>query len=114
MDQDIQTVKEYYDQNAQMEWERLEQHPFEFIFTTYMLEKYIKPGDRVLDIGGGPGRYSIHFARRGCAVTLADLSEGNIDLAKERRRKRGCPSAPMPSTASTWTPSRPARSTTSC
>ena len=53
MNQDIQTVKDYYDENAQMEWERLEQHPFEFIFTRHMLEKYIRPGDRVLDIGGG-------------------------------------------------------------
>ena len=89
MNQEIQTVKDYYDQNAQMEWERLEKHPFEFIFTAYMLEKYIKPGDRVLDIGGGPGRYSIHFAKMGCAVTLADLSEGNVALAKEKAAEAG-------------------------
>lgn len=89
MNQDIQTVKDYYDENAQMEWERLEQHPFEFIFTRHMLEKYIRPGDRVLDIGGGPGRYSIHFAEMGCDVTLVDLSKGNVALAKQKASERG-------------------------
>ena len=43
-----------------------------------MMDKYIRPGDRILDIGGGPGRYAIRFAQRGCAVTLVDLSPGNI------------------------------------
>lgn len=47
-------------------WERLEKHPFEFRLTSWMLEKHIKPGDRVLDVGGGPGRYAIHFAKMGC------------------------------------------------
>ena len=89
MNQDIQTVKDYYDENAQMEWERLEQHPFEFIFTRHMLEKYIRSGDRVLDIGGGPGRYSIHFAEMGCDVTLVDLSKGNVALAKQKAAERG-------------------------
>lgn len=44
--------------------ERLETHPFEFIFTTYMMDKYIRGGDRILDIGGGPGRYSIYYAKK--------------------------------------------------
>lgn len=64
--------------------ERLETHPFEFIFTTYMMDKYIRNGDRILDIGGGPGRYSIYYAKKNCDVTLVDLSPGNIALAKEK------------------------------
>ena len=78
------TVKKYYDENAGKEWERLETHPFEFIFTTYMMDKYIRGGDRILDIGGGPGRYSIYYAKKNCDVTLVDLSPGNIALAKEK------------------------------
>ena len=78
------TVKKYYDENAGKEWERLETHPFEFIFTTYMMDKYIRNGDRILDIGGGPGRYSIYYAKKNCDVTLVDLSSGNIALAKEK------------------------------
>ncbi len=58
----ISEVKKYYDENTQLEWKRMERHPFEFIFTTYMIDQYVKPGDRILDIGGGPGRYSIYYA----------------------------------------------------
>lgn len=84
-----ETVKKYYDQNAQQEWERLEKHPIEFRLTSWMMEKHIRPGDRVLDIGGGPGRYAIHFAKLGCDVTLVDLSEGNIELAKLKAAEAG-------------------------
>lgn len=77
-------IKKYYDENAQKEWQRLERHPFEFIFTTYMMDKYISPGDSILDIGGGPGRYSIYYAKKNCDVTLLDLSNGNIELAKSK------------------------------
>lgn len=85
----IQEVKAYYDENSQQEWERLEQHPFEFIFTTYMIDQYIRSGDSVLDIGGGPGRYSIYYAQKNCHVTLVDLSEGNIALAGKMAAESG-------------------------
>ena len=89
MDSTVEQVKTYYDENTQKEWERLETHPFEFIFTTYMMEKYIRPGQRILDIGGGPGRYAIHFAGQGCDVTLVDLSEGNVRQAQEKAAEHG-------------------------
>lgn len=82
-------VEAYYDGNPMLEWERLEQHPLEFIFTVYMMDKYIRQGDRVLDIGGGPGRYSIYHAKRNCDVTLVDLSAGNISLAEEKAAEAG-------------------------
>ena len=81
MDENIKVVQEHYDKDAQLEWDRLEKHPFEFRITTYMMDKYIKPGDRILDIGGGPGRYSIYFAKKGCDVTLIDLSSENVKFA---------------------------------
>lgn len=84
-----EAVKKFYDDNPQKEWERLENHPIEFRLTSWMLEKHIKPGDRVLDVGGGPGRYAIHFAKMGCEVTLVDLSEGNIELAKVKAAEAG-------------------------
>jgi SAM-dependent methyltransferase len=89
MEESIQTVRDYYDKNAHEEWARLEKHPFEFILTTYMMERYVRPGDSVLDIGGGPGRYAVHFAKMGCDVTLVDLSPANVALAKEKARAAG-------------------------
>lgn len=89
MDKSIDNVKQYYDSESEQEWERLEKHKFEFILTTYMMDKYIKPGDKILDIGGGPGRYSLYYAEKGCNVTLIDLSDGNINIAKKKAEEKG-------------------------
>lgn len=86
---ETEEIRAYYAQSAQTEWARLEEHPFEFLLTTGMMDRYIKPGDRILDIGGGPGRYAIHYAKRGCVVTLVDLVQENIDFAKEKAREEG-------------------------
>ena len=85
--EEINTVKRYYDEAPEREWNRLDTHPFEFQLTTWMMDRYIKPGDTVLDIGGGPGRYAIYYAKKGCRVTLVDLSDGHIRLAGEKARE---------------------------
>jgi 2-polyprenyl-3-methyl-5-hydroxy-6-metoxy-1,4-benzoquinol methylase len=87
MKDDIREVKAYYDANSVREWERFDRHPYEFELTKRKLNRYIRPGDNVLDIGGGPGRYSLYFAERGCKVTLLDLSDSNIALAEEKARE---------------------------
>ena len=89
MSKDFETVREFYDQGAEYEWARLERHPFEFTLTTWMMDQYIRPGESVLDIGGGPGRYSLYFAKKGCQVTLAELSEGNVALARRKAEEAG-------------------------
>lgn len=89
MESDASIVQAFYNANAELEWRRLDEHPFEFLLTTHMMERYIRPGERVLDIGGGPGRYAIHFAQRGCDVTLVDLAEENTRLAREKAAEVG-------------------------
>lgn len=88
-DASIKMVKQYYDDTAEKEWDRLDSHPFEFVLTTWMMDRYIKSGDTILDIGGGPGRYSIYYAQNGCFVTLVDLSDSNISLAKQKAKQFG-------------------------
>lgn len=51
------------------------------------MDKYIKSGGSILDIGGGPGRYAINYAQKGCNVTHIDLSDGNIELAKAKAQE---------------------------
>ena len=89
MDDSIQIVKDNYDSGALREWERLEHHPFELEITRHMMDKYIKPGDKILDIGGGPGRYSIHYAKKGCVVTLFDLSSECVKFAQQKADEEG-------------------------
>ncbi|MHB1150957.1 MAG: class I SAM-dependent methyltransferase [Eubacteriales bacterium] len=84
----VKTVKEYYDRCSEVEWNRIAGRP-EFFLTTRFIDRYIKPGDRVLDIGGGPGRYSLYLAKRGCDVTLFDLSDANIEFAKRKAAEQG-------------------------
>ncbi len=90
MKEEIEEVKKHYDSDPKKEWDRLQKfHPFERYITTKMMERYIKPGDSILDIGGGPGQYSIHFARKGHTVTLFDLSDENVRFAKKKARQYG-------------------------
>lgn len=77
---DVEIVRENYNKNAQSEWERLEGFHFEFEITKHYLKKYLQ-GKTVLDIGGGPGKYSVWLAKQGYDVILVDLSENNIVLA---------------------------------
>ena len=52
----------------------------EFLTTMRYIDRYIRPGDRVLEIGAGTGRYSHALARRGYAVDAVELIERNIDV----------------------------------
>ncbi len=79
----------HYDSDVQKEWERLDIHYFEWAITLCFMERYIQPGDRILDVSGGPGKYSIYFAKKGCDVTLVDLSAKNIEFANAKAEEEG-------------------------
>lgn len=83
-------VERFYDTNALKEWERLERHRTEYAVTMKALSEYLpKAPAQLVDIGGGPGRYAIELTRCGYTVTLVDLSNANLDLAKEKAREKG-------------------------
>jgi len=60
----------------------------EFLTTLRYVEKYLKPGMRILEIGAGTGKYSHHFARQGYRVDAVELMEHNI--AQFRRNTKPC------------------------
>jgi len=84
----IKIVQDFYDGSVEFEWERIADKP-EFLLTCRMLDRYINPGDKILDIGGGPGRYSVYLAEKGCDVTLFDLSSENISHASRYAKEHG-------------------------
>lgn len=85
-----ETVCAYYNDFALGEWERLK-NPythFEFITTMSLIEKYMQ-GNSVLDVGAGPGVYSIELMKRDCSLTLWDLSDTLLSIAKEKIGEAG-------------------------
>jgi len=87
MKESIEEVKRHYDEDPKKEWDRLKKNPFEFWITTAWMDRYLKAGDSILDVGGGPGRYSIHYALKNHPLTLIDLSSANIAFAKKKARQ---------------------------
>jgi SAM-dependent methyltransferase len=61
----------------------------EYAVTRKMLSKYLKPNSRILDIGGGPGRYAMWLAKHGHRVVLADLSPELLTIARTKIDEAG-------------------------
>lgn len=86
MTQDIRT-REFYNQYGIREWERMDKTPYDYLnFLLHMdfIGSEIKEGIELCDVGCGAGRYSIEFAQRGCNITLVDISDVQLDLAKQK------------------------------
>jgi ubiquinone/menaquinone biosynthesis C-methylase UbiE len=80
-------VRTYYASFGEREWQRLETLPegqIEFAVTQDALETHLPKGGRVLDVGGGPGRWAIWLAQRGYIIVLADLSPNLLEIAREQ------------------------------
>jgi ubiquinone/menaquinone biosynthesis C-methylase UbiE len=78
-------VERLYDKDPQYEWDRLHRHRTELAVTLRALREHLPPPPaRVLDCGGGPGRFSIELTKLGYEVTLFDLSTGNLRMAREK------------------------------
>lgn len=56
----------------------------EFLTTVNYIEKYLKTGDKILDIGAGAGEYSLYFARKGYEVQTLELADANIAAFKKK------------------------------
>ena len=56
----------------------------EFRTTVRYVEKYLKKGMKILEIGAGTGRYSHYFARLGYTVRAVELIPHNIEVFREK------------------------------
>ncbi len=85
-----EAIQAYYRNDAEREWQRMERHRTEFAVTLRALEAHLPPTPaRVLDCGGGPGRYAQALTQRGYTVTLFDLSPDLLVLARSRAAESG-------------------------
>ena len=56
----------------------------EYLTTMRYIEKYLKPGMRILEIGAATGHYSHALARMGYEVDAVELVQHNIDIFNEK------------------------------
>lgn len=56
----------------------------EFLTTVKYVEKYLKDGMKLMEIGAATGRYSHYFAQKGFEVDAVELLEHNIEIFKRK------------------------------
>ena len=92
MTYDRRRAAEFFDDYGEQEWTRFEQirmGPANFDVHAHYLRRFVRPGDRVLDVGAGPGRFTIELARIGAGVVVADVSPGQLALNREKVAEAG-------------------------
>lgn len=57
----------------------------EFLTTTRYIDQYLREGMKVLEVGAGTGRYSLHYAAKGFQVEAIELIEYNIEHFKNNK-----------------------------
>ena len=75
---------EQYDEDGRLQGSRRGQ--LEYTTTMRYIGKYLRPGDRVLEIGAGTGRYSLALAGAGFDVTAVELVEHNLEILRSKIR----------------------------
>jgi SAM-dependent methyltransferase len=80
---DAEHAAAFYDDYGEREWTRFEdgRTPSASATThTHYLERFVSAGERVLDVGCGPGRFTLELARLGARIVAADISPGQLEL----------------------------------
>jgi SAM-dependent methyltransferase len=79
-------LREYFDEYAHQEWERLTADPAARVSLEVhrrFLGRFVRPGDRVLEIGAGTGRFTCELVALGARVVVTDLSPVQLRLNED-------------------------------
>ncbi len=80
-------VRSYYNENTEEELSRLDTCWLEYGVTRAWIDATVLQSSKILDLGGGPGRYALELAQLGHSVSLVDSSPANLALARDGERK---------------------------
>jgi SAM-dependent methyltransferase len=76
-------VRAFYDRLGEREWDRLVSSPRARVSLEVhrrFLADWVQPGWRVLEVGAGPGRFTLELARLGATVVVTDVSSVQLEL----------------------------------
>jgi SAM-dependent methyltransferase len=79
----VEIVRAHFDALGEGEWDRLVQSPRTRVSLELhrrMLARFVQPGSRVLEVGAGPGRYTIVLADLDATVVVSDVSAVQLSL----------------------------------
>ena len=85
-------IRDHFDAYGEAEWDRHVQSPRTHVALELhrrFLARFIRPGWRVLEIGAGPGRFTIELAALDAAVVVSDVSPVQLELNEAKVRAAG-------------------------
>ena len=59
----------------------------EFLTSMKYIHEYLRPGDKIVDIGAGPGKYSLALKKEGYDVTAVELTRPNIGKLRSKDKE---------------------------
>ncbi len=80
----FQALTEFYSSYDEDNRLRSKHGMVEYLTTMCYIEKYLRPGMRILEIGAATGRYSHALAQQGYGVDAVELVQHNIDIFREK------------------------------
>ena len=89
-------LRALFDELGDQEWERLDRDArsrASFEIHRRFLGRFMSPGMRVLEVGAGPGRFTIELAKLGCRVLVTDISPVQLALNEQYVQRAGFASA---------------------
>jgi SAM-dependent methyltransferase len=84
---DPEHIARFFDEYGDREWNRFDASAMDRVNLEVhrrLLEEFVRPGDRVLDAGAGPGRFTLELARLGATVVVGDISPAMLAQHAER------------------------------
>lgn len=85
----VEAVRRYYDALGEQEWARLTKSVRGRVSLEVhrrFLRRFISPDRRVLEIGAGPGRFTLELAAIGAQIVVTDVSKVQLALNEEHLR----------------------------
>lgn len=80
----MNNLEEYYNKFNEDKRLNTRRGQVEFITNMKYIHKYLKEGNKILDIGAGTGKYSLSLDKEGYEVTAVELVKRNIQIINKK------------------------------